>query len=360
MAAPYALLPLIAYIILLLKDKNVDKTFYFYFLNFILYITSKFLILYFTSDETIAASSSLKYLYPESFISAWYHALRTFPMTWLFVDGKFEMFQLYIKENYFYVSLIFILSLITSFFVIRNIDGDRENLDIKNIKVLSFIGVYQFLFPIVLIALNKRYNIQITNHGLGHAHYLVLSQCLGLLFVLLVLTAKFRIFILKYTIVFSVLISFLTTVSFQLSDFTSKRLEPKRHLYPYIFFENIKDFAEKYEIEKFVILNNNNSGFWQDNRIMSSIFKKKVKVYGNWMFNENKINNLEIGKHSNTLLMYDLKLNNILHSSKFCLLTDILNNSENNFEYRCSNKFYYESKKMLKYFESDSFIKKVN
>ena len=169
-------------------------------------------------------------------------------------------------------------------------------------------------------------------------HYLILSQCIGLLFILIIIFEKFKFFLKINNFSFSIILSIILSINFLIGDFTSKKLEPKRHLYPYIFLENIKTFVEDNSINTFVIIENENSGFWENNRILSSIFKEKINVYGNWMFNENKINTIKTKKYENTLLINNLNLNKNLHKANFCILKSVEYNLNNNLVYTCNEK----------------------
>ena len=359
MAAPYALLPLIGYLILFINNKKFEKKSFLYLLNFMLYVTLKILLIFTNSEQTVSASSSLSFIYPESLYSAFFHAVRTIPFTWLFVEGKFEEFHEYLFDNLLYLFLVFFVSYFLVNLILKNLSNSSVLIR-KNLYYFNLVGFYQIIFPILLISINQRYNIQISNHGLGHAHYLILSQCIGLLFILIIIFEKFKFFVTKNKFWFSIILSIILSINFLIGDFTTNKLEPKRHLYPYIFLENIKTFVEDNSINTFIIIENENSGFWENNTILSSIFKKKINVYGNWMFNENKLNTIKTKKYENTLLINKLNLNKNLHKANFCILKSVEYNLNNNLVYTCNENYRYEAKIFLKYFNYSSSIKKIN
>ena len=65
-------------------------------------------------------------------------------------------------------------------------------------------------------------------------HYLILSQCIGLLFILLTIFEKLKFFVTKIIFI-SIILSIILSINFLIGDFTSKKLDPKRH-FIHIFF----------------------------------------------------------------------------------------------------------------------------
>jgi hypothetical protein len=346
----------------LIHNKIKKREFGFY-LSFVLACVFAYLLLKIiinlSNSSDIYSGTKLKIYYPESIISYIYQLVRSFPLTSLLMTDNFYHFKLFLTKNiYYYILILGFLY----YFSFKNYLKKKIFLEKQN-NILLLIIAFQFLLlPPLLMALNERYALQLSGHGLGHAHYIVFLQKIGASMII----ASIIFFIIKktYNSKLISLVSILFTIIFYLNGVqnhmkTKKHYVPENDLYPYVYFENLsKKFLQDKKIDIVVLEDTKFKSWWDSDINFSRFLKQKTDVYGHWMHNNKKppeLNNKNLDQFG-VIFFKNLKFNNKLFYGEFCYFApkakknykDIIN---------CKDIFTYQEKRWGGYLNFKSTLK---
>lgn len=305
MSMIFYIFPIFSIFILFFEKKKLDKILILLImLPLFVYLILRIYITNFFELEIAAASTSIYFSFPETIMSFFYHLVRTFPLTWLFVDGKIEQFINLLVDNFSILHLFvsIILYILFKHFLILG------TFSIKQKVLFNFTLVFLLFIPPTIIAFNERYLLQISNHGIGHAHYIIICQYVGLIFLFLKILFCFS----KKKIMINFLSIFLTIIFFlnlNQAKLTVQNLQQEINLYPYILMESFTERHDFLNVNKIYFSTNKYHGFWQHNHLISSFFQKKIISYSNFHLKKNKLENFNFEVNDKVLVIEDLEIN---------------------------------------------------
>jgi hypothetical protein len=345
------------------KYDSIEKKEIGFYLFFVLTSIIAYLLLkiYINSlnGHVIYSGTKLKIYYPESIISYIYQLVRSFPLTSLLINNDFYHFSLFLtKKIYYYILIVsFLFYFLFKNYLKKNFFLDREN------NILLLIIALQFLLlPPFLMAFNERYALQLTNHGLGHAHYVVFLQKVGgsIIITLITLLLIKKICNSKLIHFFSILF----TIIFYLNGVqnhmkTKKHYLPENDLYPYVYFENLsKEFLQDKKIDLVILEDSKFKSWWDSDINFSRFLKQKTDVYGYWMHNKKRpseLNNKNLDQFG-IIYFKNLEFNKKLFYGEFCYFKP---KSKKNYKdiINCKDASSYKEKRWWGYLKLKSTFK---
>lgn len=353
------------FLIFFLKKLNKDfsdndqKFLIISILIFIFYIIFKFFIEY-NSDVQGYSGGKLFFKFPESVKTYFYQFLRAFPLTTLFINQDFHAFIKILTNKKYY--LILLISILFFFFVKKSIKIAVLNKKIFSTKFpLLIICVMQMLFlPPLLMALSQRYAMQISGHGLGHAHYVVMFQTIGAsLLSFIILLKLFFIFDKKFINVLTLVLSVIFYINTVNNHQKTKIYFPEKNLYPYIYFENLTKILRENKniknIDIIILQDNDYKSYWESDYTFSKYLKKNIKVYGSYFLNQNKIEKLDnqnLDKHG-IIYFKNLSFNKNFFYGEYCFFDKNIKKTLSIIK-ECKHQTSYEEKRLFGYFKLSS------
>ena len=353
------------------KTKGIEiKEFRFYIFFILTSVLSYiFLKIYINLSDSldIYSGTKLNAYYPESITSYVYQLVRSFPLTSLLIIDVFNHFKLFLIKNINYYILL--LSLLY-YFLCKNYLQTKFFIEKSNHVILLIIALQFLLFPPLLMAFNERYAIQLSHHGIGHAHYIVFLQKIGGSMII----ASTVFFLIKkinnsrlihfISIVFAI-IFYLNGIQNHMKTSGKHAIYeryylPENDLYPYVYFENLsKKFLKDKKIDIVILEDTKFKSWWDRDINFNRFLKQKTDVYGYWMHNKKKPPELENKNLNKFGVIYfkNLEFSNKLFYGEFCYFKpksikkykDIIN---------CNDTFIYQENRWGGYFKTKSTFKK--
>jgi hypothetical protein len=328
---------------------------------FLSYIILKLYLVFSFSPNTYSGTS-IGINIPESFISYFYQLIRSIPLTSLLINNEYYDFFKILKNNLYYP--IFLFSVIFYYYLnnLLKVNVFSQKLIISKNYLFIFIALQLIFFPPILMSISERYSLQISQHGIGHAHYIVFIQSIGFSFILSFAINNFINKIKKKNIyiVFGIL-----TLVFYINavhhHYKTKTYYPERSLYPFTYFENLSEILKnKLNIDIVIIEDTEYKSWWDGDHNFSKFFGKEIKAFGHWIHTSNKFNNIKKYNLTDYGVIYfkNLKFNKSLFYGEYCYLKKGIEKSLNTIR-GCKNTMKYEEKRFLGYIKLDSIHEKL-